>query len=67
MKLSHLFLPMAALACVACASPADKAWSELYPQIEVEAKIAYDKLWNADADVAKIMQEVAKVYRTYLK
>ena len=40
---------------------------QLYPQIEVEAKIAYDKLWNADADVAKIMQEVAKVYRTYLQ
>ena len=40
---------------------------QLYPQIEVEAKIAYDKLWNADADVAKIMQEVGKVYRTYLQ
>ena len=36
MKISHLFLPLAALACVACASPADKAWSELYPQIEAK-------------------------------
>ena len=40
---------------------------QLYPQIEVEAKMAYDKLWNADADVASIMKEVAKVYRTYLQ
>lgn len=39
----------------------------MYPQIEVEAKIAYDKLWNANADVAAIMQEVAGVYRTYLQ
>ncbi len=40
---------------------------QLYPQIEVEAKIAYDKLWNANADVASIMKEVGKVYRTYLQ
>ncbi|MDO5298220.1 MAG: sugar ABC transporter substrate-binding protein [Clostridia bacterium] len=38
----------------------------LYPQIEVEAKIAYDKLWNANADVAAIMKDVADVYRSYL-
>ncbi len=40
---------------------------QLYPQIEVEAKIAYDKLWNADADVASIMKEVGKVYRNYIQ
>ena len=40
---------------------------QLYPQIEVEAKIAYDKLWKADADVASVMKEVAAIYRTYLK
>ena len=40
---------------------------QLYPQIEVEAKIAYDKLWNKDADVASIMKEVGKVYRAYIQ
>lgn len=38
----------------------------MYPQIEVEAKISYDKLWNPNADVAAIMKEVADVYRSYL-
>lgn len=40
---------------------------ELYPQIEVEAKIAYDKLWNADADVAAVMKEVGDIYRNYVE
>ena len=40
---------------------------QLYPQIDVEAKIAYDKLWKADADVAAVMKQVATIYRTYLQ
>ncbi len=39
----------------------------LYPQIEVEAKMAYDKLWNANADVAAVMHEVGNVYRSYIQ
>lgn len=39
---------------------------ELYPQIEVEAQMVYDKLWNADADVAAIMHEIAAVYSSYI-
>jgi multiple sugar transport system substrate-binding protein len=39
---------------------------ELYPQISVEAQMAYDKLWNADADVAAIMHEVGDIYRSYV-
>ena len=38
----------------------------LYPHIAAEAKAAYDKLWNASADVAAIMHEVGKVYRCYI-
>ena len=37
-----------------------------YPQIEVEARIAYDKLWTADADVAAILQEIGGIYRSYM-
>jgi multiple sugar transport system substrate-binding protein len=40
---------------------------EMYPQIEVESRILYDKLWNAGADVAAVMQEVAALYRNYIK
>lgn len=40
---------------------------ELYPQIEVEAKIIYDRLWNASADVAAVMKDVAALYRNYVK
>lgn len=40
---------------------------ELYPQIEVESIMVYDKLWNANADVAAIMHEVAGVYGNYIK
>ena len=39
---------------------------ELYPQISVEAQMAYDKLWNADADVAAVMHEVGDIYRSYV-
>lgn len=37
-----------------------------YPQMEVEAKIIFDKLWTADADVAAVLGEVAEVYRAYM-
>ncbi len=55
-------------ASVAAAIPAGRTLPahELYPQISVEAQIAYDKLWNADADVAAVMKEVGDVYRTYI-
>ena len=39
---------------------------EMYPQISVESQIAYDKLWNADADVAAIMHQVGDIYRSYV-
>ena len=39
---------------------------EQYPQIEVEAQMVYDKLWNADCDVAAVMHEVGDVYRSYV-
>lgn len=39
---------------------------EQYPQIEVEAQMVYDKLWNANADVAAVMHEVGNVYRSYV-
>lgn len=38
-----------------------------YPQMEVEAKIVFDKLWNADADVPAVLTEVAEVYRKYMQ
>ncbi len=38
----------------------------LYPHIAAEAQIAYDKLWNADADVAAILHEIGKIYRYYI-
>lgn len=40
---------------------------ELYPQIDVEAKIIYDRLWRADADVAAVMKDIAALYRNYIK
>lgn len=40
---------------------------QLYPQIEVESKISFDKLWNANADVQKVLDEVAAVYAKYIK
>ncbi len=39
----------------------------LYPQIEVESKIVWDKLWNKDADVQSIADQVATVYKKYIK
>ncbi len=39
----------------------------LYPQIEVESKMVWDKLWNANADVASVLDEVATVYKKYIK
>ncbi|AEV29345.1 ABC-type sugar transport system, periplasmic component [Sphaerochaeta pleomorpha str. Grapes] len=38
-----------------------------YPQIEVESKMSFDKLWNSDANVQAIMDEVAVVYAKYIK
>jgi multiple sugar transport system substrate-binding protein len=38
-----------------------------YPQIEVESKMSFDKLWQPNADVQKIMDEVAAVYAKYVK
>ncbi|WP_320128466.1 sugar ABC transporter substrate-binding protein [uncultured Sphaerochaeta sp.] len=38
-----------------------------YPQIEVESKMSFDKLWKSDADVQSIMDEVAAVYAKYIK
>ncbi len=38
-----------------------------YPQIEVESKIVWDRLWKADADVKAVLDDVAKVYAKYIK
>lgn len=38
-----------------------------YPQIEVESKMVYDKLWKPNADVKAILDEVAAVYKKYVK
>lgn len=38
-----------------------------YPQIEVESKIVWDKLWNSNADVQAVCDEVAAVYAKYIK
>ena len=38
-----------------------------YPQMEVEARIAFDKLWTADADVQAILTEVADIYSKYMQ
>ncbi|MEA5016911.1 MAG: sugar ABC transporter substrate-binding protein [Candidatus Limiplasma sp.] len=38
-----------------------------YPQMEVEAKIIFDKLWNAGADVQAVLTEVAAVYSNYMQ
>ncbi len=39
---------------------------DLYPQIEVESKMVWDKLWKKNADVKAILDEVANVYTKYL-
>ncbi|MBZ4673287.1 MAG: extracellular solute-binding protein family 1 [Spirochaeta sp.] len=38
-----------------------------YPQIEVESKMVFDKLWQKNADVGAILDEVATVYAKYIK
>lgn len=38
-----------------------------YPQIEVESKIVWDRLWNKDANVKAVLDDVAKVYAKYIK
>lgn len=38
-----------------------------YPQIEVESKMSFDKLWQPNANVQKILDEVAAVYAKYIK
>lgn len=37
------------------------------PTIDIETEILFDKLWNADADVAAILGEIATVYRNNLQ
>lgn len=37
-----------------------------YPQIEVESRIVFDKLWQPNANVKAIMDEVAAVYAKYM-
>lgn len=39
----------------------------LYPQIDVESRMVWDKLWNKNADVKAILDEVAVVYKKYIK
>ncbi|MDC7230225.1 MAG: sugar ABC transporter substrate-binding protein [Sphaerochaetaceae bacterium] len=38
-----------------------------YPQIEVESKMVFDKLWQKNANVGAILDEVAAVYAKYIK
>jgi len=38
-----------------------------FPQISVESRTFFDKLWSADADVPAIMKEIGNVYRKYIK
>ena len=37
------------------------------PTINIETEILFDKLWNADADVASILGQIATVYRNNLQ
>lgn len=37
-----------------------------YPQIEVESRMVFDKLWNPNANIKAILDEVAAVYRKYM-
>ncbi len=39
----------------------------MYPQIEVESRIVWDRLWNPDADVQSVLDGVAAVYAKYIK
>ena len=38
-----------------------------FPQISVESRIYFDKLWSPNADVPAIMKEIGSVYRKYVK
>nr|WP_319776377.1 sugar ABC transporter substrate-binding protein [uncultured Sphaerochaeta sp.] len=38
-----------------------------YPQIEVESKMVFDKLWQKNANVGAILDDVAAVYAKYIK
>ena len=38
-----------------------------YPQIEVESKMVFDKLWRSNADVKAVLNEVAAIYSKYTK
>ena len=38
----------------------------MYPQIEVESRIVWDRLWNPDADVQSVLDAVADVYAKYI-
>ena len=39
----------------------------MYPQIEVESRIVWDRLWNPNADVQAVLDGVAEVYAKYIK
>ena len=39
----------------------------MYPQIEVESRIVWDRLWTPDADVQAVLDAVAGVYANYIK
>ena len=39
----------------------------MYPQIEVESRIVWDRLWTPDADVQTVLDGVADVYAKYIK
>jgi len=39
----------------------------LYTQIDVESKMVWDKLWKPDADVKSVADQVAAVYKKYIK
>ncbi|HZJ88658.1 MAG TPA: extracellular solute-binding protein, partial [Sphaerochaeta sp.] len=38
----------------------------MYPQIEVESRMVFDKLWNPNANIKAILDEVAAVYKKYM-
>ena len=38
-----------------------------YPQIDVESRMVWDKLWKADADVEAVLDEIAVVYAKYIQ
>lgn len=40
---------------------------KLYPQIDVESKMVWDKLWNKNANVEDVLDQVAQVYSKYIK